>query len=605
MKKIFQINLISFLIYFFSWGLYRLGFPYLVYLAGFIFFFLPGLNLALIGEQLTTSRQGLVKLCLWAWLNTIILNPAIIFFVSKISRRIAFESDVQLWFVMFWFISLGSLFFAYSFRKFPPTQIKLPSIASKKNFYLAIIIFIGFLVCNFFLYRYIPESDPYSCLISLKESIALHAVPKGEGRPLFLVLSWMFLFVTKIPAYWFYKIIIPLFSFVIVMVFGKYNRQDQKSILEIFGNILFLCFPVVAMEILISRPQSIFLFSLPVVIFLVSELNKKKVSGNFLWLSMLLLMSFIGMKFHPLFIILVALTIIIIFEFMFRFFWQELLAKIGIFSFIVGLISAIFFLKIPETLSGVYAGLTHGLPPLHFSWWFIGNYINSDGVQVGWPGLSALLYYGYNLGLLPVVVLFFLFGRKLTIRWNLNDNWPYFIVFGLFLVVAEILPRFGLAFLPDRAWLFLSLITGLLVLKLISWRFDEFTRIDRIFFYTLIVISLTLSFVVTYAKQGWVSVNEYQAALWLKNNTGSDAIIISQPGNLPMIEYFAERKFGVFGSRIKVKSNNNIYIVYSNDKFKGLYGEREWWRKWNYFDIRQFDSKKKIYEKNGISIWRY
>ncbi len=62
-------------------------------------------------------------------------------------------------------------------------------------------------------------------------------------------------------------------------------------------------------------------------------------------------------------------------------------------------------------------------------------------------------------------------------------------------------------------------------------------------------------------------------------------------------------------SKLHFSSNNQIYVyaLYSEDKFKGIYAQREWWLKANYYQAKIKELTKKyplIYNKNGIYIWK-
>lgn len=84
-------------------------------------------------------------------------------------------------------------------------------------------------------------------------------------------------------------------------------------------------------------------------------------------------------------------------------------------------------------------------------WWFLDSY-RSAGAELGWPGWRFLLYYVYNGALVFFVVLtagVFLAFRK---GWlSVRAAWLPGIAFLIYAVVAELLPRFGVFILPDRA----------------------------------------------------------------------------------------------------------------------------------------------------------
>jgi len=344
-------------------------------------------------------------------------------------------------------------------------------------------------------------------------------------------------------------------------------------------------------------------------------------------------------------------------------------------------------------LNGLARNISLSLSRFHFDFWFIDSYQNIDGVQMGWPGLMTLLYYGYNLGLFfPVVVIIQFFIKKRTYT-SIKENWLFAVAFFLFLLVAEVFPRIGLAYLPDRAWLFVSLILCFLLPKVIVSTFEDMRlKVAKTWIVALIVLSSLLSWSITYTKQGWTTGNEYEAAIFVKDKTPKNSVLITQSGNYAMVKYFADRKkstpdpsffldadkissieiedvakqsdsltpdqttnlknqdnellnklqpifdasaIGAFEvARDKIDVNHEIslyleeklsylnqiaqseldsspiYILYSGDKFTGLYGSRQWWRDSNAYgaDISKFDQNpllKKVYDIGNIKIWLY
>ncbi len=158
------------------------------------------------------------------------------------------------------------------------------------------------------------------------------------------------------------------------------------------------------------------------------------------------------------------------------------------------------------------------------------------------------------------------------------------------------------------------------------------------------------------------------AAEWIRKNTPVDSIIFSQPANVSLIEYFGKRKintlsdellgltgvktetpfiysqesepaeriyqriqsFDILSSDLNefikdvnmyrsiinpqnsavtslAQAGKDIYLLYSNQKFKNIYASRKWWLDANYFgaDLNSINSKYElVYSKNEVYIWR-
>lgn len=107
-----------------------------------------------------------------------------------------------------------------------------------------------------------------------------------------------------------------------------------------------------------------------------------------------------------------------------------------------------------EQARGTLALVAGQVQGFRFEWWFIDSYSSIDNVQLGWPGYMALLYYLYN-GILFAGVL----AAGLWLRRSARHVHAYstYLFLGLFLLIAEVLPRFGYTFLLNRSWPFIAL----------------------------------------------------------------------------------------------------------------------------------------------------
>ncbi len=689
LKKIVNIN-ISLLIFFaIGYLLSTINFPYVQFIAGMFLFFLPGLNLTWVMELLVKQKIGPEKLTLW----TISTSPIIVsffVFISILLNKSQFNEN----FILLSLLFLTSLTFALVvcvkiITKEESTTIDLKKIQDEKIFWMIFSFVLIFLGINFILYKFIPEVDGYVQLINMADFIKQGEIPNDLLRPLFTSFSLTISFATRIPLYWIFKIIIPLLASSIFLPFyfiakQKFSSKTQLALLSLLP----FSIPVVSLEVLYARPQSLFILAFVIFCYLAVEILKiKNEFARPYFLTILLLLSLVGLKIHEFFFFLV---IIISFSLL-----LSLLPLIKKYPKKTLLFGSLFLISISGWIKdfGIFAQakssidlfLTYLLHP-KFSLWFISNYTNIDGNSMGWPGLSWILYYGYNLGLvLPLILLYAFFKKSKGFKIDKKTALIIGMAFILFFSIAEIFPRLGLAYYPDRAWLFVSISLALAIV--ISLPSTNLNKIPLAIFTTILILSILTSFALTYLKQGWTTTNEYSASQFIKNNLPADAVILSQVGNTPMINYFSGRIcvippkeffFNANNEQIKkyladlpitlsrdaefqkkkqdilstiyeqldmLKSNsiennnfptkaidrmiinydqiniltNNIkkkglnkthplYILYSKDKFTGLYGGRKWWQDGNYYNapIEKFDSNnyfKNIYNNNSIYIW--
>jgi len=688
MRKIIFLNLAIVCFWLISFCLFKFDFPYFIYLSGLIFFFLPGFNLTLSLEQLTAIRQGMGKIILWSFLTSVTLNLKIVYLLSYWQGFLAKEEKTLILFFLWWLVSLTIFSVCYFFKKFAPTDFSLNNLKKHKVFWFSLLFWFLFLTINFLLYRFLPGADPYKYILRVSEAIQTGAIVESS-RSLFYAFSWDLLFLSKIPLYFLYKIIIPLFSAIILLVFYLYSSKiNRDKHLLLFSTLNIVTFPVVAMEILMSRPQSIFLFVLPISLFLAIYLLKNKQINSFFWLFYLLLLILVGIRIHQFFLILLGILLIIVIVFYFRKIkenpWVALVLTAFSLPYFYRLLLEFNFISFMEPFWQI---IIHP----HFKLWFINNYTNIDGYQMGWPGYSFLLYYGYNLGLvLPILIILNLI-KKIKFNFSLKDYWVYLLFFFIFFAVAEVFPRLGLNYLPDRAWLLAAFGLMFFIPPLINRSVNVFgKRIILIILTFLFLFSFGINFYLTYSKQGRITENEYKASQYMKNNLPEDAAVISQANNGVIIKHFANKVLVVppdssfFGqnwtgeelvfidnlpdyiskktyylqrkevvekqisetqrqllvgktyaqieqlsdqltaqaqrlrkiraSLIQIINEHldrerPVYVLYSNDQFNTLSGQRQWWREKNFYgaDLEKFNNHpeyfKKIYDKDGIYIW--
>ncbi len=695
MRKIVGLNLLIFVVYFISYFLFKINFPYFIYFVGLIFYFLPGINYALFCEQISTSPQGKSKIFLWALGISLVLTPAFIYVTSLFKGQLADEKTTFLFFIIWWFTSLLTFFVPCLIKKVKPTTISPPSYKDNKIFWWAVGIFMGVMVISFIIYPFIPEADPYRYLLDLRLLSTLHQLPAGESRQLFLALLWTVSYISKLSFYWLFKVFIPLLGAAYVIIFYQISRRLFKNHwLLLLSSLSFLLFPVIVLELLIPRAQSVFMIIILSFLYLLTNLlSEKRSFNNLCWFLLALIISILGMKIHQFFGFLTLTTLIAIVVFLWpqvkKYPFQALLSLILIFFGAYPWFRDLGFLsQITDLARPFWDSLFH--PKIDL--WFIDNYTNVDGNQMGWQGYTWLFYYGYNLGFFLPILLAVVFIKKIRVRLKFKKYWPYLLSFLTFFLIAEIFPRLGLAFLPDRAWLFTSLFIALFIPLILKNLEGKFTKRTIIFgTITLLLISFTVSWGIIYAKQGWTSKKEYEAIKYINSFFPKESIIIGQGGSKTPIEYFTEHLVVVpdkdfflsksIDSSLSFIQNKlpqladparreeaqkkllseslrkdreeilnsprgperdilikrisdqirqfnteyrpledtigiidyekaTIYILYSKDKFKNLYGMRAWWKDYNFYDadLKKFDTNKsfeKVYDKDDVTIWKY
>ncbi|MFA7252992.1 MAG: hypothetical protein WC107_00380 [Patescibacteria group bacterium] len=575
MRNALKLNLAIVTLYFVSHLLSLIGFPYISFIAGALVFFLPGLNIALAFEQITNMKQGKILLLLWAYIIGLILTPAVIYSIILL-RGVDFNLYSTLSSLGIWLItSLIFYLLIFFWKKNPISELKVKAkdFSKHKFLFISLGISVFLLVINFSLYSFLPEADPYTYLVKL-DTIGKTGNLAPDSRSLFLSFCWSFSSITSIPSYHLFKIVVPFLGLAMPLTAYLFARKilPKQNLLLILCTLTPFLFPIITVEALITRPQSLFFFTLAPFVYLTSQLLKKRDNLiNAYWLLLLILLTLIGVKIHEFFLFLIVTELLAALYF----FWPKAkrypLESLIVLAFLI--FSTLPWLKdsgiLPLFNWYIRIFTQHILHP-NIDLWFIDHYTNADGNQVGWPGISQIYYYGYNLGIAPLIFIALWIWKKARVNFNFAENWLYLFVFAIFFSVAEVFPRLGFAYLPDRAWLFVSLMLCFFIPHILKalWPKNLSVKVKLAIIF-LIGFSILIPASVTYFKQGWVTKEEYKSVKFIENQTPENAIFISQGGNKQLIEYFAERTINSPSDAFflsSVTDNNYINSVEMTDQ---------------------------------------
>jgi len=269
-----------------------------------------------------------------------------------------------------------------------------------------------------------------------------------------------------------------------------------------------------------------------------------------------------------------------------------------------------------------------------FKPWFLNNFTNIDNVTQSWSGIEVIKYYAYLVGSVLPIVLILGFSRTVLKKILRFEYIPFWVSFILFFLIAEVFPRFNTNFLPDRAWLFVTITLIFFSLPFLEKIISQTPR--KLFAFSIIIlflISFGGSFHLAYAKQGYVSQEEYAAAEYLKNNTPENSTVVSQQGNTVLINFFGKRTMffykPIFYVMNSVRSQDldalkeamnefnkknlpvdtPVYILYSFDKNKNLASQRDWWKEANFVDanitaLSASNYLEEVFNNENVVIWK-
>lgn len=657
---IFGVSLIFHTFFHLSIFLYISGFFLALYIPGFAI------------KNILTPKESLLSNLLTAPVFTIFFFLPIYFSITKL---LGGQMNAPIALVLLFGIALLSIL-----RTYKETNSEENTLCDKKYIFLGIGAFILIHVLSALLYRFIPEVDGYSDLIKV-EGILSSGFFDVSYRPLFSFLVSYIALISHIPPYFLFKLGMVFIQITGIYYLYQFTKKvgTESSFIKYLILLSFISVPIINVEIDYVRPQVIFMFALfPFVYYLSEGLDHQK--RNLVFSTII---ATIGLLFHEFFGILFLINSLFITNYFYRKLNTSKKALI-----IVTIISTAFILLINIHhfpilmlfLGSVQQFIQLVSDGLQWKWWFLGTYSNMDGNNLGWSGpMDIMKYYAYSLS--PILTIILL--AYPIILWNkIRKNETFFsaekIAFSIMcvgLLFSELLPRINYPTLPDRFWPMISLSLLVLVpftlsyVRIFERKFVSYTIL------VLIIIGISGSLYITKEKSGYTSDREYTASQWIKNNTPRDSLFITQGGNIPMVNYFSERKsLSPFASfflegdteksqprvlkseqiyknittlldeslrnpddyhmnllNVNIKSyseeienekllkdlespgfripgNEDVYVLYSLDKFNNYYGQRKWWQTANFFgaDLDKFkEGYDLVYNDSDIIyIWK-
>lgn len=556
--KLNYINLNLAAIILFSAGLFldrSIEFPYLLNIAGlsYLLFVVPFTILQLFkADFFSPIEKYFSSLVIFFFLYV----PAFFFLNHWFGTRINLQNII--------IANVGIFISVLVFRRFSrgdDIALSLKALLKKRNRLViaAGILFVFLHVANYHFYRFMPEWDGYTDLMKISASIEAGDVAQTQ-RGFFYAATLILSTFSRVSPYALFTVVfIGLQTTLLLALFRLIRLNDvQSKSLEAILYLLALSVPVINMEVDMTRPQNIAIIFLPVLLYFLYRLfTEKKLIYGFLVVAILLF----GLNYHEFFI----------FPALIYFGWfvlshlakavsnsterkDRIISTLILFCSILLAVLALGRMRSAGLVAGTFSAIvTQIFMVSEWKIWFLGQYA-SDGetLQMGWPGISgALKYYAYYLSpalalIFSLLVYFLVKSRKSTFSDPLLR-----IILPLFLVLfsfAEILPRINFLYLPERFWLFMDILLIFSFIPIFRKLSKKTSRITLSSMLILCIVGLSGSFYVASGKKALTSEREYEAALWIKENTPQQATFITQSANLPMIQFFAGRAILPFDS---------------------------------------------------------
>lgn len=521
----------------------KFGLRYLIFIPGLICLaYLPGF---LINKTLKiTHKEKSVFLDLGFNIFSSISILAISQFIFQSHFSLNQNDQIYLIVAINFFIWLATLIYLFIF---PMTFPQIKKVKKIKWIYW-LVFFIPFIIFSITLFfdPYVDNADHY--LTSIKYSIMLGENIRDYSRQFYVPFVSLLFFITDISLVWLYKIFLSLL-FYISGVFWFYFclKHIAKKEIAFLIYLLILGAAVIPIEVNIIRPQiMILIFMFPILVLLIEAL----INDNYKFSLTALFYSVVSLGFHELGFVLFLISLITNLIVFIKLIFINHKIKIKLKHIILALIIIYpyFIIFNPQSFFGSLIRMAKVViskfPGFNWQWWFLDNYQTIDGVQLGWQGVYAGAYYLYNGILILLLALILAIGLRKKIKYFYAV--PVLILIFIYFIFAELLPRFGYFFLPNRAWPFLIL--GVIIF--IAWAFSFLKNYSfkilltlRVILVSLILMGIGATFYLTINKMGTVYKEEMPALKFIDNNLPQKSIILTSQENINLFEFYSKNHY--------------------------------------------------------------
>jgi len=533
----FLIIILAFLLLYFLEN--KLGIKYLILLPGIILtFYLPGFSANNILGILNNHQSKFFDFFLNIFTSIILVVVSQYFLINHFAlnqyQQILFIFYLNLF---FWFLYL---IFGHK-EKSKPVGKKF----TKFDWLIFLIPFILFGI-TLLIDPFVENSDNY--LTSIQNSILLGANIRSAYREFYIPFVALLHFISDVSLVWVYKVFISwLFYLSLGFLFDFIKNNIKNNKLGYLSYLLVIGASVIITEINIVRPQVLLLaFILPILFLNFYTLEQK----NFKFGLLALFLSLGISGFHAIGLILVLISLISLTIISYQIVFIDKVFKINA-KIIIKWLAIIFpyyyiiqpFRIISSFSPTIKLLVEHLRTDFHWQWWFLDNYKTIDGFQLGWKGIWAVNYYLYSgiLLLILVILLGIIFKKQLKKTLPLL---PVIIFSIIFFAFAEIMPRLGYFFFPNRAWSFLMLSLIILICGIFAQiKFDSKRSFNLAIVYLALVIfsGVAATLYLTKNTIGEIRWGEMAAIKFVSKEIPPQSIILSSQDNEDLFTYYSNK----------------------------------------------------------------
>lgn len=534
----------------------KTGFSLAMALPGLLLLaYLPGYYLIRLAQLPITQWHWYGRLALYFATSIVII--ALAQFVTKTSIAFTALSQTALLLLINTGLYLLVKLFAIPGNVLPNAWQRVTALLrrSSRIDYLVLLIPLVLYGITLLINPTVDNADNYLQLF--QETVDKQEYPFGYPRSVFFIpFLAIYHYVTQLSPVTIFKLILTLsFYSSLFVAFDYLKRNIKDRYLVWLSYLTILAPPVILVEANIVRPQLLVMaFTLPILILLIEAIK----SSNYRLLGLAFLFAVGVTGFHELGAVLVLMALASLAAMLVSglFIRKDLtitLKQVAIAAIIIApyfkIVNPLSFTEPITRMVKYAAGFFN---QINWQWWFIDSYTTIDGFNIGWPGIQALHYYLYNgLLFMGAVILLSLgiFWHTRQSRQKKQRTWiillPLLYVFFYF-TFAELLPRIGLFFLPNRAWphLMLGLIVCLILLIEHNQKFlAQYLKPITALFILAILPGILGTLYLTYNRVGTVFPEEIAAARFIYRELPKDSAFISTQPNYDLVRFYANRDY--------------------------------------------------------------
>ncbi len=420
-----------------------------------IVFFLPGWNIITLTSTILKKTFSFIEFITLSIATSFII-PSLLLVIEHQNFHVLFPSLPFINSILIFLTT--AVFLRWNESEHPPFDIpkKNEEIFSLKLLSAGALLYLSVMGSMVTAYYPLPDLDPYYWISQARDYFTQGRIPTfSESRPLFLSFTYLFGIAAHIDLYAFFKYLLPILSALLVfptaLIASNFRHPLQKAVIFLFP----FTSGIVIIFLAESIPQAI---ASILAFFIVALAIHSKFSPDRFFFFFTGATILLGYFFHEALIIpLIAWLISTIFSFRSTLF--HLARRHSLTILLIAIIVLPYLTHIGQYAFNISSILARNFSNIHPNFLFPQEYINVDGNAMGWGDLLGVAkYYLFYVG--PALLLLFcvipFIKKSAWGRYFLSPEGRFLsLTFFLFFLIAEILPRaIGMAFLPDRAWIF-------------------------------------------------------------------------------------------------------------------------------------------------------